>query len=279
MILYGPTAYASKLCLLWIMARIFHPLRKYVCPIYLLMALMSSYYMVITMVKIWACDPIKTYWDNRTAGRCLNIESVIITDAIVSVVSDLLILILPCFLTARLSIPKANRMKVASMMGAGGLAILASLARLIVIVLTRENDLVFSAAVTNVLAWVLSLIMSLPRLLICCNRTIEITFGFICGCLPSFSLLVSNSLVGKAKRKDITENGPVELEEDTQTPSNLEGNQLNGRNFDHWELAWASNGSGNSCGAESVANTQRLSCDRLGILKTTEVEVFARSAH
>lgn len=137
--MYGPTAYLTKVCLLWIMTRVFSPFRKTVWFIYGFMGLMLAFYVPVVIVKIRICDPISRFWDQTVDGTCLDQTAIILADAVVSVVSDLIILILPLPLTMSLQMPSRKKLRVIGLLGAGGLAVAASIIRLVLIVTTGQS--------------------------------------------------------------------------------------------------------------------------------------------
>jgi hypothetical protein len=137
--MYGPTAYLTKLCLLWIMARVFSPFRKCVMFIKIFMGVMLAYYIPAVIVKIRICNPISKFWDQDIDGTCLDQASIIMADAVVSVVSDLIVLILPLPLTLSLQMSTKRKMRVMAILGAGGLAVAASIIRLVLIVFTGQS--------------------------------------------------------------------------------------------------------------------------------------------
>jgi hypothetical protein len=139
MVMYGPTAFLTKMSLLWIMTRVFSPFRKSVIFIYVFLALMLAYYIPAVIVKIRICSPISKFWDTDTPGTCLGQSSIIMADAVVSVVSDMIVLILPLPLTLGLQLPTKKKMRVIAILGAGGLACASSIIRLVLIVFTGQS--------------------------------------------------------------------------------------------------------------------------------------------
>lgn len=159
--MYGPTAYLTKVCLLGIMARVFSPFRKAVIFIYVLMGVMLAYYIPAVIVKVRICMPINSFWDPDVKGTCLNENAIITADAVISSVSDLVILLLPLPLTMSLQMNKKKKMRVVGLMGAGGLAVLASVIRLILIILTSQSkDSTMAFMRINMLGYVKSRIWS-----------------------------------------------------------------------------------------------------------------------
>jgi len=139
MVMYGPTAYLTKFCLLWIMTRVFSPFRKAIIFIYAFMGVMLAYYIPAVIVKIRICNPIGSFWDSDIKGTCLDETSIILADAVVSMVSDLIILLLPLPLTMSLQMAQRKKLRVMGLLGAGGLAVTASVIRLALIVTTGQS--------------------------------------------------------------------------------------------------------------------------------------------
>lgn len=135
MVMYGPTAFLTKVSLLWIMARVFHPYRKTVYFIYFLIGFMLAYYIPAVIVKIRICAPISRFWlGDKVGGSCLNERAIILADAVVSTISDLTILILPLPLTTSLQMSTRKKLRVMGILGAGGLACASSIVRLVFII-------------------------------------------------------------------------------------------------------------------------------------------------
>lgn len=141
MVMYGPTAYLTKLSILWIMTRVFNPYRKAVIFIYVFLGTMLAYYIPAVIVKIRICKPIATFWDpsGTKGGSCLDQTAIILADAVVSVVSDLIVLILPLPLTLSLQMSWQRKMRVMGILCAGGFAVASSIVRLVLIVVIGQS--------------------------------------------------------------------------------------------------------------------------------------------
>lgn len=138
------------------MTRVFSPFRKTVIFIYAFMAVMLGYYIPAVIVKIRICDPISRFWDRSVHGTCLDETSIILADAVVSVVSDLIILIMPLPLTMSLQMANKKKIRVMGLLGAGGLAVTATIIRLALIVTTGQSkDSTFAFMRINMLGYVL----------------------------------------------------------------------------------------------------------------------------
>ena len=129
-----------KIALLSILTRIFAPYRGKVWFIYIFLGCLCVYYTIALIVKIRMCDPIPMYWLGAVpGGSCLDQTAALIADSVISVVSDIIILILPLPLTWSLQMSRNRKLRVMGLLGAGGLATGFSLYRL-VLVLSKGNS-------------------------------------------------------------------------------------------------------------------------------------------
>lgn len=132
-------AFFVKTTLLLLLVSVFAPYKKTVKLIYLLLGLLLAYYIPALVIKIRICKPISTYWTRDGRGSCLNQGAVITSDSIMSVISDLSILILPFPLTWSLQMATRKKLKVMALLGAGGLATAFSIYRLWMIVVSGAS--------------------------------------------------------------------------------------------------------------------------------------------
>ncbi|PKX96578.1 putative integral membrane protein [Aspergillus novofumigatus IBT 16806] len=199
MVMYGPTAFLTKISLLWIMTRVFSPYRKAVLFIYVFLVIMLLYYIPAVIVKIRICNPIARFWDENTNGTCLDQSAIILADAVVSVVSDMIILILPLPLTLSLQMAMRKKLRVMGILGAGGLACASSIVRLILILKTGQSkDGTYSFMRINMFG------------------NAEIAIGVICACLPSLSALLSRVLHEYSSNNKATHTSTHELSKVTK---------------------------------------------------------------
>ncbi|KAJ5205945.1 hypothetical protein N7491_003431 [Penicillium cf. griseofulvum] len=165
-ILYCPMALFVKIALLSILTRIFSPYRAKVWFIYIFLGCLCCYYIVALIVKICMCTPIPRYWlGDKVEGTCLDQTAALIADSVISVVSDLIILILPLPLTWSLQMSRNRKLRVMGILGAGGLATAFSLYRLVIVLRgSKDESIMF---VTVIL-----------------SGNAEGGVGLICACLP-----------------------------------------------------------------------------------------------
>lgn len=128
-------AFAVKVALLYIVIRIFSPDRKKVMVVYVILGTLLVYYIPCLIMKIFACRPISAYWEGtENGGWCLNQQKVIMADSVISMVSDLCILVLPLPLMWNLHIQRGKKLRVVGLLGAGGVATAFSVWRLVIMI-------------------------------------------------------------------------------------------------------------------------------------------------
>lgn len=108
--------------------RIFSPCRKLALFIRGLTAFLICYYIATLTVRILVCRPISAYWN--LDGNCIN-EDVWFTVDVVNLITDTTILVLPIILAWSLRLPRTKKIKVAVVLGAGGLAAVSNIYRLL----------------------------------------------------------------------------------------------------------------------------------------------------
>jgi hypothetical protein len=132
-------ALTVKLALLSIIVRVFGTVhRKTLIGVNILIGLLVIYYVSGWFIKLFICRPISAYWRGE-ADKCMNQSAIITSDAIISVVSDLTILLLPTPLTWSLQLPRRRRLRVSGILCAGGIATAFSIYRLAMIVSERNS--------------------------------------------------------------------------------------------------------------------------------------------
>ncbi|KAJ5899705.1 hypothetical protein N7495_004449 [Penicillium taxi] len=174
-ILYCPMALFSKIALLSMLARIFAPYRHKVLFIHIFLGCLCIYYVIALVIKIRMCSPVPMYWrDPIPSGSCLDQTAALIADSVISVVSDVIILLLPLPLTWSLQMPKSRKLRVMALLGAGGLATGFSLFRLVLVCYKGHS--------ANQTIFFIQIILS---------GNAEGGMGLICACLPLLNVLIS----------------------------------------------------------------------------------------
>ncbi|KAL3454941.1 hypothetical protein BJX64DRAFT_107016 [Aspergillus heterothallicus] len=171
-IFYAPLALSVKVTLLLVLAKVYRPCQLGSIAIQAILALNILYYTIILFVKAFICTPVSAYWTSmgHPTTQCLNRFAVIVADSVISVVSDIAILVLPIILTLPLQMGVRIKLKVMALLGLGGIAIAFSLYRLVVVISDRSSP---------------DQTILFMRILLSGNA--EGGIGLICACLPALS--------------------------------------------------------------------------------------------
>ncbi|KAB8199089.1 hypothetical protein BDV34DRAFT_233384 [Aspergillus parasiticus] len=172
-VFYCPMSLFVKYALLSILIRIFAPYRGRIMFIYVLLGCLTIYYIIAEIVKIRMCDPVPAYWTGEPAN-CLDQQAALIADSVISVVTDLMILILPLPLTWSLQMSRSKKLRVIGMLSAGGLATAFSIYRLILVLRdgsTPNTTVMFTCVILS--------------------GNAEGGVGIICACLPTMNILIN----------------------------------------------------------------------------------------
>lgn len=122
--LYCPAAYFIKATLLLLTARVFAVYERVAKAIKWFVVTLAIAYIPIQFVKMFVCIPVESFWDHSIRPtRCLNQAKAFIFDLSLAIMTDAIILIIPITLTWRLTMPLAERLKIAAILGAGGVAL------------------------------------------------------------------------------------------------------------------------------------------------------------
>lgn len=146
-----PMAFSVKLALLVIIAKVFKPYKKAIYFIYVFVALLLGYYGSGLVIKARPCMPVSAYWLGDQS-KCLDQQAIIIGDSVASVISDLIILILPLPLTWSLQMETKKKIRVMGILAAGGLATAFSIYRLVMIAQTggsQNQTMVFARVILS----------------------------------------------------------------------------------------------------------------------------------
>ncbi|KAE8349610.1 hypothetical protein BDV28DRAFT_160345 [Aspergillus coremiiformis] len=172
-VVYCPMTLFVKYALLSILIRIFAPYKARVMFIYVLLGCLTIYYTIAEIVKIRMCDPVPAYWTLQPAS-CLNQKAALIADAVISAVTDTIILVLPLPLTWSLQMSRSKKLRVVGVLSAGGLATAFSIYRLILVLKdgsSPDMTVVFTCVILS--------------------GNAEGGVGLICACLPTMNILIN----------------------------------------------------------------------------------------
>lgn len=130
----------TKIALLSILIRIFKPYKGKVLFIYILLGLLTIYYIIAEGIKLGMCEPVSAFWTKAPGAFCLDQQAALIADSVISLATDLIILILPLPLTWSLQMPLNKKLRVIGMLSAGGLATAFSIYRLVLVIQQGQSQ-------------------------------------------------------------------------------------------------------------------------------------------
>lgn len=138
MINYGPTVFATKAAIVLLVAKVFSPYTFYVKCIYGFLGVMAVYYIIMLVLKVIICRPIATFWGGAD-GECFDQATLILVDNVISLVSDLAVLLLPLPFIQKIQIGWKAKVKIGVVFGVGGIACIFSLVRLLLIIRNGQS--------------------------------------------------------------------------------------------------------------------------------------------
>ncbi|KAF7717967.1 Uncharacterized protein PECH_004669 [Penicillium ucsense] len=196
-IIYCPMALCVKIALLAILTRIFAPYRGKVWFIYILLAGLCIYYTIALVIKIRICNPVSLYWQGtkeEIENSCLDQRAAFLADAVISAMSDMVILVLPLPLTWSLQMSRNRKLRVIGILGAGGLATGFSIYRVVLVSRVQEFY---------------DLSMFFIRVIMSGNA--EAGIGLVCACLPTVNILISHYRKASSSKRYYSSNSLVQI--------------------------------------------------------------------
>lgn len=137
--MFSPCLYFTKLALLWIIVRVFRLHRRTIVSTYAIVGFLTVYSITVSFLKAFICKPVEGYWNPAVRSSCYNQRAIIVADTTVSALTDLMLLCLPVPVAISLRMSWTRRLKVAAMLGSGGVATTASLVRLVLVIRIQNS--------------------------------------------------------------------------------------------------------------------------------------------
>jgi len=109
-----------KVSLIAFYLHVFHDRRfRIVCWVVLGYIIVSS--LIIQFLTIFACTPIKSFWDRDIKGTCLDVGAIGFANSANAILQDLIILIMPMPSLYKLQMKRWRKIAVAFMFAVGAL--------------------------------------------------------------------------------------------------------------------------------------------------------------
>ncbi|TIC96196.1 hypothetical protein CH35J_008947 [Colletotrichum higginsianum] len=172
-IVYIPAAYFTKVTLLLFEARVFEVHERTSRGIRIFIVILLICYIPLQTIKVIICLPISAFWDPKTPNpTCLNQRKVFIADLSLAIITDFAILALPIPLLWGLRMPLRKKLKILTLLGAGGIATAVTVFRMYLVVqFLGSTDVTADFVVLDIVT------------------ALEIVIGVVCACLPSTNIL------------------------------------------------------------------------------------------
>lgn len=119
-ILYGTSVTLVKLSVLAFYDRIF-PRNNFKKWLYTFWVLSALWWILITLVSIFECNPVAKAWDNSLQGTCIPYLDLFIGIQAANIVLDIGILALPISAVSKIQMSRSNKISVAGTFALGGL--------------------------------------------------------------------------------------------------------------------------------------------------------------
>ncbi|KAL8823589.1 MAG: hypothetical protein Q9191_005722, partial [Dirinaria sp. TL-2023a] len=118
-ITYAPLVFLVKTTILLLYLRIFGVDRHIKYAIHSLLLVLGCYYIATLCAKAAVCVPLRKLWYPETKGHCINNTAALLTDCAVSIISDLVILILPMSRVWALQLPVKRKIALSAVFATG----------------------------------------------------------------------------------------------------------------------------------------------------------------
>jgi len=171
--MYYLALWAVKISILCQYLRIF-PEGGYRTADYVLMCIITAWTLWAVLSAIYACTPIKAFWDTSVKGRCLDRLAVWFANAAVNILTDIATAILPIPALRTLRLPAKQKNILIAIFSLGVIVCVISIMRLqSLYVISKSTDISWD----NPMAATYS--------------SLEVNVGIICSCIPTLKGLIS----------------------------------------------------------------------------------------
>ena len=119
--LFYPSAIAGvKLSVLLLYRRLF-PNRRFRIAIWCAGGFISCYTIILTLVQLFQCRPVKAGWEPFMKGNCIHVSIEVMVMACLNVLTDFITLMFPMPLLWRLQMPRKQKLQLIGIFLTGGM--------------------------------------------------------------------------------------------------------------------------------------------------------------
>ncbi|CZT21442.1 related to integral membrane protein [Ramularia collo-cygni] len=163
----------AKLSILIQYLRLF-PERKFRAKCFLLIGIVIGWTMFAFFSAVFACRPIRYFWDSSIQGSCLDRLAVWFANTAVNILTDICTAVLPLPVLKSLNLPKKQRFMLMAVFGLGAVTCIISILRL---------PALYAVSKTKDTSW--------DNPLAAIWSSLEVNSGIICSCLPTLNGCIS----------------------------------------------------------------------------------------
>ncbi|KAK1142861.1 hypothetical protein N8T08_007295 [Aspergillus melleus] len=183
-LLYAPAMGLSKLAVIALYYRFSELRSTWKATIIGMAIFVTSYLLVIELLFLFGCRPIPKAWNEEIDGTCVNRTSIFMAGAVASVITDIILLVIPLPVVARLQMSMRKKAWVFLILLLGSLSVVTSALRISAIVpLYHSKDQTYLFG--KVALWI----------------NVECSLVIICAALPYFRQILRIHEVGSSGDK------------------------------------------------------------------------------
>ncbi|KAM3074351.1 hypothetical protein ACMFMG_002840 [Clarireedia jacksonii] len=165
-LLYKIATCLTKLSILAFYLRLF-PTKSFKIATYIVGAVCVAYAFAAVCETIWSCNPIAKSWDKSLPGKCIPIGNVWYSTSVLSIATDMAIIILPIYQIRRLQLPMSQKVGLCLLFSLGLFVVACTIVRMATVgPAVSAKDTMYYQATSN--SWTF----------------LETNIGIICACLP-----------------------------------------------------------------------------------------------
>ncbi|KAK4183065.1 hypothetical protein QBC35DRAFT_130430 [Podospora australis] len=174
---YKVSLHLTKVSLLLLYMRIFSHVVWFRRSAVALIVFLVAYMIASSIAGLAQCTPVQLSWDKKVTGKCVDLYVLFNCNGIVSMVTDVIVLVLPFPLIYGLNLPRAQKFALVPVFGLGTIIVVASTLRVYSLITgtTRDSDRTYDILGT---LWTI----------------IEYNLALICASLPSVRVLLVKAL-------------------------------------------------------------------------------------
>ncbi|KAL8994248.1 MAG: hypothetical protein Q9188_007119 [Gyalolechia gomerana] len=128
-VVYVPAVGFTKVAILLFYLRL-NPERGFRTAVYISVALTTSYVVALSLAIILACNPVPKFWDPFLEGMCLDITKLYLANAILNVIFDFVVLLVPVPMLRKLQVSMRQKLVIGALFSLGSVTCLVSVVRI-----------------------------------------------------------------------------------------------------------------------------------------------------